>query len=186
MSEDIPKRDPIFSVKEITVKLDKLNAEDALYMLRFLSTKNKMILHLYFRNMLFYPFSVNDELRKQQLEAIPYVVKLIKLSEKFNQRDGWWEKNQCPLTHERSPHNNIPTKLIVKKGEIKIIDVNKSPGKYLLEFMNSGKYEGNAEYFAETYKEDILKAGIFLKRIEWNRLESSELRKNYNLKKVLT
>lgn len=154
------ENDPKKSTKEITVKLDKLNAEDALYMLRFLKGKNKTILHLYFRNMLFYPFSLDDELRKQQFEAIPYAVKLIKLSEKFNQRDGWWEENQSPLTHELRPHNNIPTKLVVRDGEIKIIDGNKYHSKYFLEFMDKGKYKGNAEYFAKAYKDDLLKAGI--------------------------
>ena len=62
------ENDPKKSAKEITVKLDKLNVEDALYMLRFLKGKNKTILHLYFRNMLFYPFSLDDELESNNLK----------------------------------------------------------------------------------------------------------------------
>ena len=35
--------------------------------------------------------------------------------------------------------------------------------------MDKGKHKGNAEYFPKTYEDDILKAGILLKPIDWNR-----------------
>ena len=185
MSIDRHEKNSKMFAKEITVKLDKLNAEDSLYMLRFLSQKNKTLLHLYFRNTLFYPFSEDDELRKKQLEAVPYLVKLIKLAEKYNQRDGWWLKDRSPLNHDRSPINNVSTKLIFKEGEIKIISKAKINGHSYLEFAVGDKHEGNAEYFAEYYKEDILKAAILLEPISWNRLEYKDMRQNYNLKRVL-
>ena len=185
MTVDMHKANPKMSAKEITIKLDSINVEDSLYMLRFLSQKNKTLLHLYFRNTLFFPFSEDDELRKKQFQAVPYLVKLIKLSEKFNQRDGWWLDDRSLLTHDRNPINNVSTKLIVKDGEIKIINEAKISGHSYLEFAVGDKYEGNAEYFAKTYKEDILKAAILLEPITWDRRNYQDLRQNYNLKRVL-
>ena len=103
----------------------------------------------------------NKELKKKLIEAHPYLLKLRKLADKFNQRDAWWLEDQCVLTHDERPHNNLKTVITVDNGKIDIKE-RKSSGLYFLEIMCSGKYEGNLEYFVETYKEDILRAAPFL------------------------
>ncbi|GAA4281954.1 CCDC174 family protein [Gaetbulibacter aestuarii] len=185
MSHDIHAKRKDKPKENVSIKVENINVEDALYLLRLLNFEDKSTLHRRFRGLLYFPFSKDDELRKKQFEAVPYLIKLMDLCDKFNQRDGWWLDDQSPIEHNRRPHNNVPTKLIVQKGEIKIVNRKDYTGTFLLEFIESGKYKGNAECFVKSYKDDILKAGILLNPIHWNVKETKELRNNYNLKRVM-
>ena len=148
----------------IPIDLNKINTEQALFLATFLKGKNRIALHMFFKNTLLHiNKEKNEDCRKKLIEAHPYLMKLIHLADKFNQRDGWWLDNQCLLSHEKIPHNNLQAILIVEENEIKIIK-RKNWKKYFLEFANDGKYTGNLEYFIKTYKEDILKAAPFLLR----------------------
>lgn len=149
--------------KKIAINLDDINIENALYIYQFLNRVDRNKLSVYFGRSLRFPYSKDDELRKIQFEASPYFVKLKKICNKFNQRDDWNNENYCPITHNLSPINNQSTKLIVQQGEIRIVDIKDFQGSsFLLEFVDFGKFKGNAQYFAEIYKEDILKAASLL------------------------
>lgn len=169
--------------KKIKIKLDRINIEDALYIFRFLSSDNKQTIRQHFRNTLHFPYSSDDELRKKQFEASPVLIKLIDLRNKFNQRDGWTVEKHSPLSHSQHPINNQSTKIIVVNDEIKIIDEKDYKGRFFLEFANFGKYEGNAQFFAEMYKEDILKASPLLIPFSTENKECNLL--DYNFKRII-
>jgi hypothetical protein len=146
----------------LQIDLSKINTEQALFLATFLKGKQRTALHMFFKNTLLYiNREKNEERKKRLIEAHPYLMKLIHIADKFNQRDGWWLEDQCVLTHDKVPHNNLGSIVTVNKNEIKII-TRKNYNKYFLEFATGGKHEGNLEYFIETYKEDILKAAPFL------------------------
>lgn len=105
----------------IPIDLTTINIEQALYLSTFLKGKQRIALHRYFKHTLKYiQNEANLERRKELIEAYPFFAKLIDLADKFNQRDGRCLEDQCVLTHDKVPFNNLGPLIVVENGEIKV------------------------------------------------------------------
>lgn len=151
-------------MKFIKIDIEKIDIELAQLVRGLVSKEDRRILSGKFGRLLSFPFSENLPIRQQQLLAFPYLFFLKKQADKFNQRTGWWTNDYCPLVEDDTPINNMDTKVIVLKGEVKIVNRNDYPSfnNYYLEFADYDKYKGNAVHFVEIYKEIILKASVLL------------------------
>lgn len=151
----------------IKININKIDIELAQFLWKYpnhlLRTEERLKLYKKFGSLLNFSFSEDPIRRKQQLLAMPHLVFLKSQANKFNQRIGWWSNDFCPLVDEDRPQNNVDTKLIVINDEVKIVNKNEIPNfVFYLEFADFDKYKGNANYFAEIYREIILEASIFL------------------------